>query len=123
MATRDTPNWLTLSLAPLGSGSAASVMGAVLGQHAGLEPYEVIALIASVVMLSGITAVAVAKVTARSGDIRESSKAAVRASAVKGDIPAEMAAILLNDGGISPTADTPSAHQDGSGRFKLPWRR
>jgi hypothetical protein len=90
-------------------------MGAVLGQHAGLKPYEVMVLIGGAIILSGITAVAVAKATARSGNIRESSKAAVRASAMKGDITAEMAAILLSDGGIPPNG--------GKGHFKLPWKR
>lgn len=115
MATRDTPNWLTPSLACLGSGSAASVMGVVLDHHAGLKPYEVMALIAGAIISSGVTAVAVAKVTARSGDIRESSMAAVRDSALKGAISAEMAAILLSDGKTAP--------KDGKGRLKRPWKR
>jgi hypothetical protein len=117
MATRDNPKWLTLSLAPLGPGSAA-VMGAALGWHGGCEPWAIMALTGIAVILGGIAPVAIAKVTAHSADIRESSKAQVRASAIKGDITPEMAAILLSDSGIrSPVV------ADSAGRFKLPWRR
>jgi hypothetical protein len=121
MATRDTPNWLTLSLAPLGSGSTA-VLSATLGHYAGLKPYAIIAILVGTAILGTITTVAVTKIKTRSVDIRESSKADVRASAIKGDITPAMAAVLLSDGAARSTDVTPLARSNGRSRFKLPWR-
>lgn len=72
MATRSTPNWLTLGL-PLGAGSTASATGVALHAYARLTPAEVMALIALVAVVTSLATVAVAWAGQTQGTIQSKS--------------------------------------------------